>query len=242
MWPYFGNKRSIIKLYPGPGYDKIIEPFAGAANYSLRYFDHDITLVDKNEIVITIWKWLQQCTPKDILALPRLKLGEKISDFNLCREAALLMGFIIAPCVEAPRNIASYYCTTLRPNRQNYQIQFIAKNLFKIKHWNIQLGDYRDLPNEKATWFIDPPYMAGGEAYPQSNKELNYTFLADWCQHRNGQVIVCENTASNWLPFKPMKRKRGLKYSTTEAIWSNLPTQWDMQQSAITFAVPRSEI
>lgn len=233
MWPYFGNKRSIIKLYPGPGYSKIIEPFAGAANYALRYYDHDILLMEKNETVITIWKWLQQCSIKDIESLPRLKQGQKLTDFSLSSEAKSLMGFLIAPCVEAPRNTASYYCTTFRPNRINYQIHYIAQNLFKIKHWEIRLGDYRDLPNEESTWFIDPPYQFGGEAYPNGNSSLNYSELAEWCRHRSGQVIVCENTAAAWLPFKPMRRKRGLKHTTTEAIWSNCPTQWDYQQAVM---------
>lgn len=35
MWSYYGTKKKIAKYYPSPQYDKIIEPFAGAAQYSL---------------------------------------------------------------------------------------------------------------------------------------------------------------------------------------------------------------
>lgn len=35
MWTYYGTKKRIAKNYPAPIYDTIIEPFAGAAQYSL---------------------------------------------------------------------------------------------------------------------------------------------------------------------------------------------------------------
>ena len=38
---------------------------------------------------------------------------------------------------------------------------FIAQNLNKIKHWEIRKDDYRNIENEDATWFIDPPYQHG---------------------------------------------------------------------------------
>jgi hypothetical protein len=56
MWSYYGAKTNIVQYYPKPKYDRIIEPFAGTARYSLRYFDHDIFLVDKYEVVVKIWQ------------------------------------------------------------------------------------------------------------------------------------------------------------------------------------------
>lgn len=49
MWTYYGTKKKIAKYYPKPKYDKIIEPFCGAAQYSL-YDDNwkkDVLLIDK---------------------------------------------------------------------------------------------------------------------------------------------------------------------------------------------------
>ena len=59
-----------------------------------------------------------------------------------------------------------------------------------------------DLENEEATWFIDPPYQFGGHEYKCSNKQIDFAKLAEWCEDRNGQAIVCENTKATWLPFK----------------------------------------
>jgi site-specific DNA-adenine methylase len=35
MFSYYGSKSKIVKYYPCPAHDKIIEPFAGSARYSL---------------------------------------------------------------------------------------------------------------------------------------------------------------------------------------------------------------
>jgi len=37
MFSYYGSKKKIVKYYPEPVHDVIIEPFAGAAWYSLEY-------------------------------------------------------------------------------------------------------------------------------------------------------------------------------------------------------------
>lgn len=82
MWSYYGAKTNIIDYYPAPKHDKIIEPFAGTARYALKYFDRDILLVDKYDVIVKIYKWLQKCSPNDIISLPRFKAGENINEFN----------------------------------------------------------------------------------------------------------------------------------------------------------------
>jgi hypothetical protein len=59
--------------------------------------------------------------------------------------------------------------------------------------------------------------------------------LAEWCKERNGQAIVCENTKATWLPFKPMKEMQGTMFKTTEAIWSNIKTNYDNEQILLQF-------
>jgi 16S rRNA G966 N2-methylase RsmD len=95
----------------------------------------------------------------------------------------------------------------------------IAENLYKIRHWKIIQDDYKTLPNEPATWFIDPPYQFGGHRYVESNKKLNFVDLAQWCTTRMGQVIVCENTKASWLPFTPLAELHGQKHTTVEAVY-----------------------
>lgn len=232
MWPYYGSKGGIINFYPPPKYGKIIEPFAGTARYALKYFDRDILIVDEYDVMIKIWKWLQLCSPQDILKLPRLKEAERVSDYKLdCEEAVLLMGFLVGKNVQSPKNKASARATTQRPKHINYQIKKIAGNLYKIKHWNIVLGSYQGIDNFEATYFIDPPYQVGGYVYKKH--KIDYKELAEWCRSRNGQVIACENTKANWLPFLPMKKQRGSTANSTEAIWSNLPTQYEVQQKVL---------
>lgn len=236
MFSYYGSKSKIVHLYPKPKFGKIIEPFAGGASYSLKYYDHDILLVDKYEVVVKIWKWLQLCSKNDVLKLPKLKVGERLSSYTWdCEEARLLMGFVIAKGSFAPRDKAASGATSRRPNHINFTLGKIARNLEKIRHWEIRLGSYEDIANEEACYFVDPPYTHGGECYPHSNKKINYEHLSEWCKTRNGQVIVCENMAASWLPFYPMVDNYGVQKMTVEAIWSNYPHDYQQARQAEMF-------
>ena len=233
MWQYFGNKGEIAELYPKPKFKKIIEPFAGSARYSLLHFESDVLLVDKYNVVVDIWRWLQQCSREDILKLPRLRQGERLSDYSFdCKEARDLLGFLIGSNVPSPKKQATGIVAH-RKNHINYQLVSIANNLFKIKHWEIRLGDYSDIQNVEATWYIDPPYQVkGGDGYVYGNKDIDYSRLGEWCKSREGQVIVCESLPADWLPFRGLKRKsNGMRGTwTMEAIWSNYPTDYDIEQ------------
>ena len=109
--------------------------------------------------------------------------------------------------------------TAAKFNHWDRYKNFIAENLYKVKHWEIRNGDYTDLDNIEATWFIDPPYQYGWKYYRYNNKGIDYVKLADWCKNRNGQVIVCENTKADWLDFKPLVEMNGQLHKTMEAIW-----------------------
>lgn len=233
MFSYYGSKSKVVHYYPKPQHRKIIEPFAGSARYSLKYFENDVLLVDKYEVIISIWKYLQKCTPKDILSLPKLRKGDKInrSDFD-CIEQAWLMGFLIKQGGITPDlTVSKWGAERLEKSKRN-----IASQLFKIKHWEIRKDDFKSIKNEHATWFIDPPYQVAGCKYRHSNKHLNFSELSEWCQERNGQVIVCENTTATWMDFKPMVRMNGLRYNTTEAIWTNLPSSYNSIQQQLIFS------
>lgn len=224
MIPYYGAKLFLARYYPPPKCKRIIEPFAGSAQYSLLHWRHEVLLVDSYSIIIDIWKWLQQCDKNDILSLPHLQHGQTVDEFTWpCQEAKHLMGFIFGAGVSSPRKTPSGLKTHWRPNTQNYRLNLIANNLHKIKHWEIRLGDYREIDNQRATWFIDPPYSGrGGNHYVKNNKHLDFHELGQWCQTRKGQVIVCENQEhTGWLPFQPLKGLRGVRKHTQEMIWTN---------------------
>lgn len=233
MFSYYGSKKSIIDYYPPPKYDKIIEPFVGAGTYALKYWDREITIVDKYDVIYKIWKWLQECEISDIEKLPHNMTPEdNLNNYSFdCEEAKLMMGFIIAKGAERPRNKPTSRATIARPNTINFTLGKIKRNLHKIKHWKILHKSYNELDNEEATWFIDPPYQFGGHAYVEN--KINFTELGPWCKNRNGQVIVCENTKADWLPFKPMINNKGTHKTTTEAIWSNHRTNYDILQTKL---------
>jgi 16S rRNA G966 N2-methylase RsmD len=120
-----------------------------------------------------------------------------------------------------------------RPNAINFSIRKIIENLPKIKHWKIIHGSYLELGNRKATWFIDPPYQFGGHSYVESNRNIDFELLGQWCAGRLGQVIVCENTKATWMDFTPLVSNHGSMYTTTEAIWTNMELNKPGHQSEI---------
>jgi len=217
MWSYYGSKSKVVNLYPEPKYNTIIEPFAGSARYSLKYWDKNVILIEKYELLVKLWKWLQQAKEDDILKLPDMKPGENTDNFVFdSQEAKWLMGFMINQGSASPKKSVSKVGNFGVSQREKIRI---SNDIEKIRHWNIVLGDYKDVSDIEATWFIDPPYQFGGQYYRLGNKNINYKELAEWCMSRKGQVIVCENTKSTWMDFKPLKEMQGSIHKTTEAIW-----------------------
>lgn len=229
MFQYYGSKTTLLKYYPKPVEDKIIEPFAGSAKYALKYFEKEVLLFDKNEELVKVWHFLQSASEKDILSLPKLKHGQKLDEFKLSEGEKLLMGLLI---VASPFTTRNYTCSKMSDfAKGDNPLSKIAQNLHKIRHWDIRHGSYEDIENQKATWFIDPPYFSGGHKYPMSNKKIDFALLGEWCKNRIGQIIVCENMSANWLDFKPICVHNGVNNKlSTEAIWTNQPTSYGIEQ------------
>lgn len=215
LFSYFGGKRRIAKKYPNPKHTLIIEPFAGACAYSLLHFEHDVIAIDKSQDIIDLWNWLKQCQPRDILSLPSVKNGEKIPTY-LSREEKLLLGF----CCNNGSSRPKFTAGRMNFNSWHRDRERIADDLYKIKHWQFYCNDYdKQVRNVTATWFIDPPYVEGGQNY--HHNKINYPDLAKWCQNRVGQVIVCENNDADWLPFTPLVEVYGQRKQNKEVIWYN---------------------
>ena len=225
MFSYYGSKNKIAKLYPLPKYDLIIEPFAGAAWYSVLHRNRKVLLNEKNEVIHRIWNWLLTEASSELLNdNTDFYAGQDISQIDLQKAHRELIGFCINRGSIAPRNIVQKWSCQVKANPNwasttAYQLKRIAKLLPEIQHWQTQFGDYKSLPDNEATWFIDPPYQFGGGHYAVN--DVDYLELADWCKTRKGQVIVCENTKADWLPFKALTQITGQRVKTTEAVWSN---------------------
>lgn len=221
MWSYYGTKKRISKYYPSPRHDIIIEPFCGAAQYSLYgdNWEKEVILNDKYTVVYELWGWLiNHATEKEILALPDMSKGDKVDDHtHLCKEERYLIGFCINSGSSSPKK------TTAKYNSWNRAKIDIANNLYKIRHWLVSNESYDDLPDIEATWFIDPPYEFGGEWYHSSvnNKKIDFKALGKYCKTRKGQTMVCENSKATWLPFDPLVEMNGQLHKTMEVVWLN---------------------
>ena len=201
---YFGSKVQAAHRYPEPKHKTIIEPFCGGAGYSLNYRSHNVVLVDRNPEVIRAWQYVIRSAPEEILDLPLLEPGEPIPK-HLGRDERLLIGWNVGmngsrpqgnlvPC--AARVPSSFWGESKR--------LAISKIAAEIKHWQAFVGDYKKLVwNGVATWFIDPPYAGKiGRNYMHGSDAIDFDHLANFCQTRNGQVIVCEGPGADWLPFQ----------------------------------------
>lgn len=220
MWHYFGRKTRVIKQFPEPRYSIIIEPFAGAACYSLLYPDNQVILNDIYLPVYTFWYYfIELATPQMVARLPNLWRGDKVSDYShfLSKEERVVMGWWTGRCITSPGNTVSQW---VHKNGGTRTIKKQAiQHLEKIKHWKVMLKDYRKIPNIEATWFIDPPFQFSRSKYKCHN--IDYGELAEWCKSRKGQVIVCEKGGANWMDFKFLAKFHGLKGEQIEVMWTN---------------------
>ncbi len=224
MFSYYGSKSKIAKFYPPPEYKTIVEPFAGAAFYSIRHINNveRIVLNDKSGLIFGIWNFLiNEATEKQILANRDFYIGQDIRNFDLCQAHRDLIGFCINRGSASPANVVQKWSCQVasRPDwasTAHYRLTQIAEYLPLFKRIEPLNLSYEELDNIEATWFIDPPYQFGGQRYMEN--KINYTHLAEWCKSRKGQIIVCENNKANWLRFYPLVTYRGQNYNSEECV------------------------
>jgi site-specific DNA-adenine methylase len=221
---YYGGKWRVAKRYPAPVNDTIIEPFAGAAGYSTRYYNKNVILYDIDPVICGVWDYLINVSVEELMSLP--STISHIDDLNVCQEAKWLIGFWLNKGTTTPKKSPSLWMRQgLAPNSwwgDGLKTK-LAKQIEKIKHWKIVNSTYESIPDIQATWFVDPPYQGdAGQKY--KCKFSDFENLANWCKNRSGQVIVCEQEGANWLPFQPFHLikstpgSRG-KSRSAEVIW-----------------------
>jgi len=223
---YYGGKWRVGKRYPAPTKKTIIEPFAGAAGYSIRHHNLDVKLYDVDETICGLWDYLIKSSETEIRNLPTEV--KHVDDHKIPQEAKWLIGFWLNKGTTRPNPTPSSWMRSgLRPNSFWGEAikERIATQVKEIKHWEIHNSSYENCPDVDATWFVDPPYMGDCGRYYRHRLD-EYEKLAKWCQSRQGQTIVCERKGADWLPFKPFAKikstpgSRGKSYSS-EVIWEN---------------------
>jgi len=89
---YYGSRWRAAPRYPFPRRGTIVEPFAGAAGYSIRHANKKVILVEKNAKMACVWRYLIKATSAEILALPLIEPGQSVDDLNISQEARILIG------------------------------------------------------------------------------------------------------------------------------------------------------
>ena len=218
---YYGGKWRAAMRYPAPKHDHIVEPFAGGAGYSLRYWWLDVTLRDVDATLIRAWHWLQESSARDVMLLGDVRPGMRADEVSAC---------------DGARAFATYNTNNASARGRPTFTERAAKTWNRcrvcwsrwpdrVRHWNIYADNFDAVHDEVATWFIDAPYSTPAGAHYRA-AALDYDALAVWCQSRRGQVTVCEQAGATWLPFQPFGHVKGqAKHGTNdrnneEVVWN----------------------
>lgn len=197
MWYFYGRKKKIIASYPRPVHPTIIEPFAGSASYALHEdnWRRRVIIIERDPQLAALWRWvIQEATELDIRGFPDPVPGEQTPHLLHILHSASKRWWQYNKCGVTPQLISAWEAS--KP--------YMASCIRKVKHWEIIEGDYSLAPDIEATWFIDPPYQGdAGTGYRFGSDALDYKVLGEWCQGRQGQVMVCEGAGAVWLPFQP---------------------------------------
>lgn len=199
MFYYFGRKKQMAGRYPQPKHDTIIEPFAGSAAYSLHgeNWRRNVILYEKSERLAKIWEWLISEANEDlVMAMPDLVVGETTTQ---------LIHFLHT-CSNAAFNMRTLTVSQFLADNWNRNKRYIAKNVHKVKGWQVHCCDYSLAPDVRATWFVDPPYSGRlyADPYEWGSKFIDYAALGTWVQSRKGQAICCEMEGADWIPLRAL--------------------------------------
>jgi hypothetical protein len=109
FWRYFGGKYRAAPRYPSPTHRTIVEPFAGAAGYSLRYPDLEVVLVERYAVVAEMWRYLIRVKPSEVRRIPCV---DRVDDLPawVPQGARWLVGFAMNSATDQP-------CKTLSAGR-----------------------------------------------------------------------------------------------------------------------------
>ena len=223
FFTYYGGKYRAAMRYPKPVGKMVVEPFAGAAGYSVRHYSPGVKVVlnDLDERVAGTWDYLIHASGDEIMRLPLYDGSwESVDDLGgLRQEQRWLIGWHLNKGCASPSKSPSRWMRDALDQKMEYGANFwgpairerLARQVPLIRHWEVRCGNYLDLPDysdDGATWFVDPPYEGAGRHY--RTNLVDYQQLTKWCQSRSGLTIVCENDGADWLPFTSLGSIKGM--------------------------------
>lgn len=236
LFPFYGSKWRDAKRYTEPR-GPVIEPFAGSAGYSVYWGVQRAKLFDVDPIIVGLWSYLIKVKADEIMRLPDLEVGQSVDDFTLPQEAKWLIGFWLNRGSAQPKKTKTAFSARTERAQLVWSLRArerIAGQLEGIREWTIEHRSYADVPEQDATWFVDPPYVDKGRYYRFKN--VDYTHLATWCRARNGNLIVCEQAGATWLPFEPLAVIKSTKGTSSEVAFMSGADRRDLLH-ALTAAI-----
>lgn len=223
FFSYFGSKWRASTRYPKPKHPTIVEPFAGGAGYSHRYWDREVILCDADERIAALWEYLIGVSPSEIRALPLLPIDGHVDDLGLPEEPSMLIGFNLYKGAADPAKKHNAWSRKMVRSGGFWtkkKREIVARQVEKIKHWRVVHGSYEDLEPIEATWFVDPPYQGDDLGRFYRHSSVDYQALGQWCRSRPGQVIVCEAEGADWLPFQTLGHLGSARHkNTVDVFW-----------------------
>jgi site-specific DNA-adenine methylase len=234
FFPYYGAKWRTSSAYPAPKWAHIVEPFAGAAGYSIRWNEvKNIALFDASPHVVAAWSYLIRAAsnPSALQALPDLvRHVDEVPE-----DARSLVGFWLNPGSGMPKKSASnradptakvYFPGSVWSAKTKARL---LREVPYIRDWRILQCDWRqvfaDLDSaQPCTIFVDPPYVGAGRHYHGAKwSDSDYAELASACRRADAlghQVIVCEGAGAKWLPFQELHSFHGSIKESVEVLWT----------------------
>ncbi len=223
FFPYYGSKWNIARHYTKPSRDLVIEPFAGSAGYSTLYSCPRVLLFDKDQVICGVWDFLMRASAAEILALPEMpNVSDHVDNYDIPAEAKHLIGFWLNRGSAVPKKSRTAYSARTDRAQLNWgpkAKERIASQISMLSGWRIKCGAYADAPDERATWFIDPPYGDKGAYYRCRFDADEFPALSKWCRERRGDLIVCENPSATWLPFSSLGNFKSSKGRAEEGVF-----------------------
>ena len=212
LFKWYGSKWNASKHYPEPLTEKVFEPFAGSAGYSLRHFHREVELAERDIHLFPLWKWLiEEATEEKIREIPLdLPYGTDIRSLGLDRGQELLL-----KSWQRTNNVGNCWTTSPWCNKPGQWTantrSRVASEFHLIKHWKVHpdgMSLLRDKKDLMTTWFIDAPYQYN---YSYSGWTVKFEHLAEVVLSLSGKAIVCEAACPKtglkpeWLPFVPFR-------------------------------------
>ncbi len=225
---FYGSKWTLAPRYNPPQHGHLIECCAGSASYATLHHAQAVTLVDIDPVICSVWDYLIRVPEREVMALP-LRF-DHVDELTVPEETKSFLGFWLnkanpRPCKSLSKwgrqqrdtgEFLGFWCERIRLR--------VASQLQHIRHWRVLNCSYAEIPEQQATYFVDPPYERMGYRY-RFNK-VDFAHLGDWCKNRaaaGSQVIACEAEGASWLPFEVLHAHRGNRLRRYREMVCNLP-------------------